>query len=384
MKTSSMVGVLAVVLIASLALSACGGKSEPTATQAHPEKHVTSSGFECPEPEPRIQTSSTELSLLVWTQYIPAEMLECFELVYGIQIKRVEYSSNEDMLPMLAAPGSSFDVVQPSDYVIPAMVRDGMLQPLDKSRLPNLKNIDPNYLGFEFDPGNEYTIPYMAGTDALVANTERVETLPQSWADLWNPDYAGRMVFTDDARVAIGVTLLTLGFDFNSTDPVELGLARDKLDQLIPNIKLFDSDSPSTVLISGDVDLGVTWNGEALTAQRENPAIAYIFPTEGATIWQDNWAIPASAAHVDAAYAWLNYSMQGDLFWLMLRDFPYTNPNTAALEYARQHQPELYQEYIDSPITNTPVEQIRKAHRVMDVGDALEIYDAIWLELRGE
>ena len=221
-------------------------------------------------------------------------------------------------------------------------------------------------------------------SDAIVVNTEKVTTLPQSWADLWNPEYAGRMVFLDDSRAVIGATLLTLGYDVNTTDPAQLDEAKVKLAELVPNVKLFDSDSPKTALIAGDVDLGMTWTAEALLAQQENPAIRYIYPTEGSILWQDNWAMLTTAPHADAAYAWLNYTMQGNLFWLMLRDFPYTNPNAAALAYAQAHQTKLYDAYMASPITNTPADAIANGHRITDVGDATPLYDQVWVEVKGE
>ena len=260
-----------------------------------------------------------------------------------------------------------------------------------------LEGFDPNYMNLAFDPNNEYTIPYQAGTDAIVVNTDAVERMPQSWADLWNPDYAGRMVALDDSRAIIGLTLLTLGYDVNATDPAQLAEAKAKLSELMPNIKLFDSDSPKTALIAGDVDLGITWTGEAFLAQQENPAIAYVYPSEGAMIWQDNYAIPTDAPHLDAAYAWLNYSLQPELFWMMLRDFPYTNPSTATLDYAKDNvmstenadgDPitlgDLYSAYMNSNITNTPPEVLKAGHRIADVGDALPLYDQIWTEVKGE
>jgi spermidine/putrescine-binding protein len=191
------------------------------------------------------------------------------------------------------------------------------------------------------------------------------------------------MVFLDDSRVVIGFTLLTLGYDPNTKDPAQLEEAKAKLKELIPAVKLFDSDSPKTALIAGDVDLGMTWTGEAFLAQQENPAIQYVYPVEGAILWQDNWAIPASAPHADALYAWLNYTNQGDVFWMMLRDFPYTMPNKAALDYAKSNHTDLYDAYINSPITNTPADAISNGHRIDDVGDATPLYDEIWTEVKG-
>jgi spermidine/putrescine-binding protein len=374
---SKIFTLFSLLVIASLLLTACGGSKEPSGSK------VTSSGFVCPEPESKIEVTSKELNLFVWTEYIPAEWKECFQLVYGVKINHDEYSSNEEMYAKLSAGGTNYDLVQPTDYIVNLMIRNGMLQKLDKSKLNFLDNLDPAYMNQPFDPGNEYTIPYEGGFDAIIYNADKVTNPPRSYADLWNPEYAGRLVLLDDSRVIIGMTLLTLGYDVNTTDPAQLNEAKAKLAELIPNVKLFDSDSPKTALIAGDVDLGIVWTGEAYTAHQENPAFAFVYPTEGAVIWQDNWAIPVGAPHPDAAYAWLNYTMQGNLFYLMLRDFPYLNPNKAALEFAKNNHPDLYDPFINSPITNPPADAFQKAHRIQDVGDATPLYDQIWTEVKG-
>jgi spermidine/putrescine-binding protein len=235
----------------------------------------------------------------------------------------------------------------------------------------------------------------LVGTDAIVVNTRAVATVPQSWGDLWNSEYAGRLVFLDDARAVIGVTLLALGYDVNTTDPVQLEEARDKLNEIIPNIKVFDSDSPKTALLAGAVDLGMTWTGEAFIAQQGNPEILNVFPTEGAILWQDNWALLKNAPHSDAAYAWLNYINQGNVFWMIIRDWPYINPNQAALDFARDNPMKvldvdgnettlatLYDAYMSSPITNVPASIVQKGHRIVDVGEIASLYEDIWEEVR--
>ncbi|HNK64637.1 MAG TPA: spermidine/putrescine ABC transporter substrate-binding protein, partial [Anaerolineales bacterium] len=348
MLKKSMFNLMVVLVVFSIALTACGGGAASSDQSADTGEKVTSTGFVCPEPSPRLDVTSTELNVFVWTEYFPQDMLDCFEMVYNIKLNRDEYSSNEEMYAKVAAGGTSYDLVQPTDYIIGLMIRQGLLQELDHSKLPNIGNFDSGWMDQEFDPGNKYTLPYLGGTDAIVVNTATVENIPQSWADLWKPEYAGRMVFLDDSRAVIGLTLLTLGYDPNTTDPAQLEEAKVKLAELVPNIKVFDSDSPKTALIAGDVDLGMTWTGEAFIANQENPDIQYVYPTEGPILWQDNWAMLKDAPHADAAYAWLNYLMQGDVFWLTIRDFQYTNPNKAALEYAKANQPELYEEYINS------------------------------------
>jgi spermidine/putrescine-binding protein len=387
MRKTNDYRLLAWLVATSLMLAACGGGGGAPVTEpaaGGDGSKVTDTGFECPEPNPRMEVTSTELNLFVWTEYFPQDMLDCFELVYDIKLNRDEYSSNEEMYAKLSAGGTAYDLAQPTDYIIGLMIGQDLLQELDHSKLPNMKNFDDGWMNQDFDPGNKYSIPYLAGIDAIVVNTDAVETVPQSWADLWNPEYAGRMIALDDSRVLIGAALLTLGYDVNTKDPEQLDEAKAKLAELIPNIKVFDSDSPKTALIAGDVDLGITWTFEALAAQQENPAIQFIYPTEGAILWQDNWVMLKDASHADAAYAWLNYINQGDVFWLTLVDYTYINPNKAALEYAKENQSEVYQAYFDSPITNPPAEVVANGHGIEDVGEATPLYDAIWVEVKGQ
>jgi spermidine/putrescine-binding protein len=381
-------------LAVAVLLSGCGGGATPT--PAASQAHVTGTGFVCPEPAPRMEVTSTELNLFVWTEYIPQDIIDCFELVYGITVNRDEFSSNEEMYAKLTAGAATYDLTQPSDYIIAVMIRNELLQKLAKDRLPNLSSIDPAYLPVPGDDTGEYVVPYQAGTQAIVYDSAAVGMPPTSWKDLWNPDYAGRMVFVDDMRSVIGVVLLAEGLDPNTTDPAALEFIKPRLQELVNGVKLFDSDSPKTALIAGDADIGYVWNAEAELAYREKDTIRYVFPDEGAILFQDGYVILNQAPHLDAAYAWLNYSLQGDVFWLMLRDFPYTNPNKAALEYAKNATftvkdgdgndvtpAELYDAYISSPITNTPPEAWAAGHSIVDVGEATPLYDQLWTEVKG-
>jgi len=370
-------GLLAVGL---LLLAGCGGE----AATNEADTPVATSGFTCPDPNPRSEVTSKQLNLFVWTEYIPSELIDCFEKVYDIKVNRNEFSSNEEMYAKLAAGNTSYDLTQPTDQLVGLMIRQNVIEKLDASTLHVLANFAPAFLNQPFDPNNQYTIPYLAGTDAIVVNTATVDNVPTAFADLWKDEYAGRMVLVDDARTIIAAALLTLGYDPNTTDPAQLDEARTKLAALVPNVKIFDSDSPKTSLIAGDADLGIVWTGEARLARDEVNTIEFIYPTEGAIRWQDNWAIPTGAPHADAAYAWLNYINQPELFWTTLRDFPYINPNQAALDYAKVNQPDLYAKYMGSNITNVPADALANAHRIEDVGEATVLYDRIWTEVKGQ
>ncbi len=218
---------------------------------SQPSGHTTESGFVCPEPQPRVEVRSDQLNLFVWAEHVPADIVECFEAVYGITVNKSEYSSNEEMYAKLAAGSSTFDVAQPSDYIIEVMIRTGLLQKLDRAQLPNLTNIDPIYRAAPGDPDGEYLAPYQVGTESIVYNADTVKEPLTSWQDLWRPDLVDRLVFVDDARYVIGLTLLSEGQDPNTTDPKVLEAIKPKLIELIAQVLVFDSDSPKNALIAG-------------------------------------------------------------------------------------------------------------------------------------
>ncbi|MBI5295786.1 MAG: spermidine/putrescine ABC transporter substrate-binding protein [Chloroflexi bacterium] len=385
MSRTDFYKLFACLLIISMVLTACGAKPvETVEAPAAETSRVTTTGFVCPEPTPRVEVASQELNILARTESIPQEMLDCFEMVYGIELVRMEYSNPDEMYEKVTGGENTPDLILSPDYMVPRLIHEGRLQGLDSSKLSAIANLDEAWMDQEFDPGNQYSLPYLAGTDAIVVNTTKITKPPQSWSDLWDTEYGGRMVVLDDARVMIGVALLTLGYDPNTTDPAQLEEARLKLTQFIPFVKLFDSDSPKTALGTGDVEIGITRSGEAFKASQANPSIEYVYPQEGAIFWQENWVIPADSAHADAAYAWLSYLLQGDVFWLTLRDFAYTIPNLAALEYAKINSPEIYSAYMESPIIHPPSAAVANGHTLKDVGDAAPLYEAIWAEVRGQ
>ena len=219
---------------------------------------VTSTGFVCPEPNPRVEFESKEINIFTWTEYVPADIIDCFGLVYGVDVNVDYFSSNEELYTKVSFGESvnPYDVIHPSDYMIGVLIREGLLQELDAGKLPNNKNLDAGLIQAYGDSVN-YVVPYQMGTQAIVYNSETVKTPPTSWADLWSSEYEGRIVSVDDNRVVIGAALLTLGYDVNTTDEAQLEEAKQKLLELMPNIRVFDSDSPRTPLLAGDVDLGI-------------------------------------------------------------------------------------------------------------------------------
>jgi spermidine/putrescine transport system substrate-binding protein len=331
----------------------------------------------------QISGGSKTMNLYAWSEYVPQTMLDNFTKDTGIKVNYDTYSSNEELLAKLQAGASGYDVIIPSDYIVTVMIHQGMLEALDMGKIPNFKNINPEFQNPDFDPGNKYSVPYQWGTTGLLYNPSAVPFEPTRWADLWDPAFANRLVALDDEREIIGLVLQVLGYSKNTTDPNQLEEARLKLLELKPNIRLFDSDSPESAILSGEAWAGIVWNGNASLGYAEDPNLVYICPEEGCGIWFDNLSIPKNAPHKDAALKFINYVLSPEASVLITKEFPYSNPNLAALDYMKTSDPELYNTYMGFTATNPPLEFLKKATPIIDVGEATTLYDRIWTEIKG-
>jgi spermidine/putrescine-binding protein len=376
-----------ILILAIMLLTACGPAAAPSAppvpTQPAAPPATSASGAPTSASAPAKPTS-TELNLYGWTDYVPQQLLDDFTARFGIKVNYDTYSSNEEMLAKLQAGASGYDVVIPSDYTIAIMIKQDMLEPLDMSQIPNFANVDPRFANQYYDPGNKYSVPYQWGTTALVYDKTRVPKEPKSWADLWDPAYKNRLVMLDDGREVPGMALQVLGFDKNSTDPQQLEQAKQKLIELKPNILLFNSDDPETSLITGEAWAGLVFNGNASLAYAENPNIVYICPTEGCGLWFDNLAIPSAAPHPDAAMAFMNFMLEPAESVLISKEFPYSNPNKAALEYMKANDPAAYEKYMSFSGTNPSPDFVAHGLVVKDVGAATTLWDQLWTDFKGQ
>ena len=324
------------------------------------------------------------LNLYAWSEYVPQGLLDGFTEKTGNKVNYDTYSSNEELLAKIQAGASGYDLIIPSDYIVSIMIAQDMLDKMDMGKIPNFANIDSRFKNPPFDPGNLYTVPYQWGTTGILYDPAVVPFEPTRWADLWDPAFANRLVALDDEREIIGVALHVLGYDMNSTDAQQLEAAKQKLLELMPNIRLFDSDSPESAILSGEAWAGIVWNGNASLGYAENPALKYICPEEGCTIWYDNLAIPKGAPHQKAALQFIDYVLSPEASVLISMEFPYSNPNAAALEYLKISDPALYECYMSFAGTNPPQDFLDKTTLIVDVGEATTIYDRIWTEIKGE
>lgn len=271
-----------------------------------------------------------ELNLFGWSEYVPQTVLDGFTKATGIKVNFETFSSNEEMLSKVVAGGGKYDLVQPSDYAAEVMIRQKLLAPLDASKLPNLKNVDPAFLHRAHDPESKFTVPYMSGTVGIVVNTEKVKTPIKGYRDVFQPAFKDRLVVLNDNREIVTWALYTLGLPINTINAGVLAKARPVVADWVKLVKVFDSDSPKTPLLNGDVDIGVVWSGEAALLWKQSKKFQYIIPAEGAHQFLDVLAIPANAKNKENAHKLMNYILQPEVSVLISEAFPYTNPNAAA------------------------------------------------------
>ena len=272
-----------------------------------------------------------ELNLFAWSEYVPQSVLDGFTKETGIQVNYETYASNEEMLAKLMSGAASYDLIQPSEYVIEALVKEKQLVPIDHAKIPNLKNIGKEYWDQPHDPELRYSVPYMQGTVGIVVNTEKIKDPVTGYADVFQDKYKGRIVILDDALEIVTWGLATQGIGPDGVTKANLEKVRPVLAKWLPLVKVYDSDSPKTALLNGDVDLGIVWSGEAAILINEEPGkFTYTLPKEGAHMFIDNLAIPKGAAHVESAHKFIDYILRPEVSRKISEEFPYTNPNVEA------------------------------------------------------
>ncbi|MSU64975.1 MAG: spermidine/putrescine ABC transporter substrate-binding protein [Opitutus sp.] len=274
--------------------------------------------------------AAEEINLFGWSEYVPQPVLDGFTKATGIKVNFETYSSNEELLSKLVAGGGKYDLVQPSDYTAEVMIRQKLLAPLDLAKLSNLKNLDPGMRKLAHDPEGKFTVPYMSGTVGIVVNTEKVKTPVKGYRDVFQPRFKDRIVVLNDSREIVTWALYTLGLPINTLTVANLAKARPVVADWVKLVKVYDSDSPKTALLNGDVDLGIVWSGEAAILWNKDKKFQYVIPAEGAHQFIDVLAIPAAAKNRDAAHKLIDYILRPEVSKLISDAFPYTNPNAPA------------------------------------------------------
>ncbi|MBQ9607756.1 MAG: extracellular solute-binding protein [Lachnospiraceae bacterium] len=265
-------------------------------------------------------------------EYMDPEVVEMFEAETGIEVVYDEFETLEIMYAKMVQDDGAYDVICPSDYMIAKMINSDMLQELDLDAIPNRKNIGEQYLEASraFDPDNKYSVPYFWGTVGILYNKKLVEEPVNSWDILWDEKYAGQILMQDSIRDAFMVPLARKGFSINTTDPEELELAAEDLIAQKPLVQAYVIDQARDKMIGGEAAMAVTYSGEVIYAQRENPDLDFSVPDEGSNVWIDGWVVTKKAKNPEAAMKWIDFMCRPEIALMNFDFITYSTPNTVA------------------------------------------------------
>jgi len=316
-----------------------------------------------------------KLNLFNWAEYVAKSTIPSFEEKTGIQVTQDFFSSNEDLLGKLQAGATGYDVIVPSDYMVAIMIKSDIVQPLDKAKIPNFKNVGENFRGLSYDPDNEYSMPYQWGTTGILYNKKEVGTI-DSWDAMWDPRFEGKIAMLNDTRETLGAALYKLGYSVNATEDEQLREAEAELKKQKPLLRgYFDSTQNSPSVMNGDLLLGHVFSGEAFVAVAENDDLDYVIPTPRATRWTDNMCIPNGAPHPENAHKFINHILDAEVGAKLSNYTYYATPNKAAL-------PMIDEALKDIPTYSPPPEVFERLQLIEDVGEQTREYERIFTEVK--
>lgn len=299
-------------------LAACGGSKAPGSDDKGSADRAASGGA----------NSGKVLNLYIWSDYLAPNTLSDFEKQTGIKVNASYFDANETLETKLLAGSSGFDVVVPTASYFERQIKAGVYLTLDKSKLPNLKNMDPELMArvAQHDPGNAHGVIYMWGTNGIGYNEKMIKDLMpdaplDSWRLVFDPAVASKIAkcgisVLDSPAEMMRVVLSYLGRDPNSQKPEDAAAAEETLLKIRPYIRNINSSEYIEALANGDLCVAVGYNGDILQARdrardaNKGVDVKYMVPKEGSILWFDMLAIPKDAPHPDAAYAYLNYIME--------------------------------------------------------------------------
>lgn len=320
------------------------------------------------------------LNLFIWSEYIDPKIIENFEKDFDCKVTVDLYEDNESMVAKLRGGGTSlYDIVVPSDYIIPAMIAQKLLAPLRHENIPNMKNIDPKFANREFDPGNKYTMPYQWGTVGIYVRKAPGETIDETWGLMFDPKkQIGSFLLIDDARSCIGAALRYKGYSVNSTDKKQLREARDLLLQAKKRSLGFEGGVGGKNKVLGKVcKMAIVYNGDAVRGMGEDPETYFFVPREGSTIWLDNMAVPAKAPNRDMAEKFINYILDAKVGAQLSNFNQYATPNAAARAYINPKD-------LQNPAIYPTAEQMKVLEFIKDLGAKNPWYDELWTSIKAK
>jgi spermidine/putrescine-binding protein len=332
-KLQSTLWFTALALTAAILLAACGGQATP-ATEVAPAQD---SPPETSEPLP----TSSELIVLDWSGYDLPEFRAPFNEKHPDLSPSYNYFADDAEAFAKAEGGFQFDVVHPCTNFWQLYVEHGLVQPIDTSRLSNWKNVYPALATQGEFNGKQYFVPYDWGYDSIIVRTDKVKDVPDSWADLWDSQYAGHLALFDSGEVAHVMTALAMGIDPWNTTAEQNEQITQKLLEIKPNVLNFWSDysEVTQAMAAGDIWVAANvWNEAYTTLLDQDIPVEYIKPKEGRLGWLCGLGISSTAKNVDLAYDYIDAFLDPNSMVNMIDAYAYGGSNPEAVKIADQEQ----------------------------------------------
>jgi len=316
-----------------------------------------------------------ELNLFIWSNYLPDSVIREFESRYGAKVNIELYDSNEAMLARLQSGGANYDIAVPSDYMVTVLREQRLLAEIDRERLSNFSNLDPQFVGLDHDTDNRYSVPYLWGTTGIGYRKDKIEGPVDSWSVLWDSRYRDRMAMLDDVREVIGAALRLEGRSINTVEATEIEQAGELLVEQKPLLKAYDSGGFDQLLLSGDAWIVQGYSGQVAKAALEDPNIVYVVPKEGCTLYIDNLCIMKNSAHAELALQFINFILEPRIAAEISNQTGYATANLAARAFIKA-------ELLSSDAVYPSRESLEKSEFIKEVGEAISLYDRVWTEIK--
>ena len=352
---------LAICLATTLGLTACATK--PTEKKEEGTKEQTAE-------KKVLNVTNTDL-------FIDPETIKEFEKEYNCKVNYTFFEENEEYYTKLKSGAEKYDVIVASDYMVDTMIRENMLEKLDKKLIPNMEKIKSEYRNLVYDKTGEYSVPYTIGNIGIAYDSKKQEAV-ESWADLWSEKHKDKVVMLDGSRFTMAIAMIKLGLDPNSTNKDDILKARDALVEQKAIIQSYvGDDQAKDMLISKESQLTCIWGGEALLAKDENPDVEFVYPKEGAIFIFDTWVIPKVSENKELAAKFIDFMSRPENSAKNCNFVKYGSPIEGAREL-------MSEELKKSDIVFTPKEIFEKGFILKDLGEANEILQDAWTEMKAK
>ena len=322
------------------------------------------------------QAEGEELNIFTWEGMFPQEVLNAFTEETGIRINYSSFDTDEAMLSKLeSTKGGEYDLILADDYIIEAAIAEGLVMPLDKEQIPNYENINPLFQGQYYDPEDLYTVPYGAGIQAIVYSPERVGFEIRSFDDLLNPSLKERIGVVNNARFIYGASLLEDGESVNAEDPDTIRKAAQQVLDMAPNIRLIKENGLQDDLVSGEIDVAVTYTSEVTLACTADPSLKVVYSQKGLGFGVQGQFIPVNAPHKEAAHRFIDFLLQPEIGKQCFEGIGYYSTNRAS--------DSLIEESMKPFLTLPAGVEIGQMDMMKNIApESLDLHSELWTEFR--